>query len=150
MKLDEFRMEILAQHHSIRALLVNVEELAQRVTEGDAVHEKPLRRAARQFVHELLRHMADEERLLREMLREGYVLAGEQLAEFQHNHAHQRGLIASFNLCIERVASPRRLGAIVEAVTEEVALEMGHEEVALLGMLLVTQSRGEGPRVAVT
>jgi hypothetical protein len=133
MMLDELKMQILAQHHFIRALLVNVADLAQRVSEGDASCDEKLREVSHVLTGALLRHMDDEERILGELVLEGHAPAAEHLTEFRHNHLHQRELLAAFEGRVESTHSSRRLGELVEALTHAVALDMEHEEVAILG-----------------
>ncbi|MFL5356669.1 hemerythrin domain-containing protein [Archangium sp.] len=133
MTLDENKMEVLAQHHMLRALLVNVGDLARQVAEGDGAHAELLRDGARQLVRGLLSHMADEERLLEEMHREGQAPDAEHLAAFQHNHVHQRELIVSINARLESIHATKRLGELVEALTHAVTLDMEHEEESLFG-----------------
>jgi len=133
MKVKELKNEILAQHHMLRALLVDLGDVAQKVAEGDVSCEQVLREAAHQLAHALVRHMADEERILEQLSREGHAPSAEHLAEFQHNHVHQRELLASFNTRIESVHATRRLGEIVQALTHAVTLDMEHEELAIFG-----------------
>jgi iron-sulfur cluster repair protein YtfE (RIC family) len=133
MKVDELKNEILAQHHMLRALLVDLGDVAQQVSEGDTSGEQVLREGAHELAHALVRHMIDEERLLEELSREGHAPSAEHLAEFQHNHVHQRELLASFNTRIESVHATRRLGEIVKALTNAVSLDMEHEETAIFG-----------------
>jgi hypothetical protein len=141
MKIEELKNQILAQHHLLRALLVDVGDVAQLVAAGDSSSEETLRRGAHQLADELLRHMVDEERFLEELSREGHAPAAALLAEVQHNHLHQRTLIASFSARIDAVHATRRLGEIIEAMTHAVVLDMDHEEAALFGSqpLLTTQ-----------
>lgn len=133
MKLDDLKMQILAQHNFIRALLVNVADLAQRVSEGDTSCDGKLREVSHELARALLRHMDDEERILGELVREGHAPSAGHLAEFGHNHVHQRELLSHFDGRVERVQSAKRLGEIVEALTHAVALDMEHEEVAIFG-----------------
>jgi len=133
MKVKELKNEILAQHHMLRALLVDLGDVAQKVAEGDVSCEQVLREAAHQLAHALVRHMADEERILEQLSREGHAPSAEHLAEFQHNHVHQREMLVSFNTRIESVHATRRLGEIVQALTHSVTLDMEHEELAIFG-----------------
>jgi iron-sulfur cluster repair protein YtfE (RIC family) len=133
MKIDDLKYKILAQHHLIRALLVDIGDVAQMVAAGDTSCEADLRKGAHQLADELLRHMADEERLLEALVREGYAPAAEHLADLQHNHLHQRTLIDSFSVRVDSVHSTRRLGEIVEAMVHAVVLDMDHEEGAIFG-----------------
>ena len=146
--LDENKMKVLAQHHMLRALLVNVGELARQVAEGDAAHAEMLRDGARQLARGLLNHMVDEERLLEEMAREGQAPAAEHLAALQHNHAHQREIIASIQARLEGVHATKRLGELVEALTHAVILDMEHEEESLFGTPAQPLAPDEGARVA--
>ena len=133
MKVDELKYEILAQHHILRALLVNLGDVARKVAEGDASCEMVLRQGAHQLSTELLRHMADEERILEELARAGHAPSAEHLVDIHHNHAHQRQMLASFDTRVDSVQSTRRLGEFIEAMTQAVTLDMEHEEAALFG-----------------
>lgn len=149
MALDENKMEVLAQHHMLRALLVNVGDLARQVAEGDAAHAEMLRDGARQLTRGLLNHMAEEERLLEEMLREGLAVDAEHLAALQHNHVHQHALIASIHARLEGVHATKRLGELVEALIHAVTLDMEHEEESLFGTSAQLLALAEAPRVAL-
>ncbi|HEX8440227.1 hemerythrin domain-containing protein [Archangium sp.] len=133
MKIEELKNRILAQHHMLRALLVDISDVAQMAAEGDTSCEEVLRTSAHQLADELLRHMADEEQLLEALVREGYAPAAEHLADLQNNHLHQRTLIASFSTRIDGVQATRRLGEIIQAMTHAVVLDMDHEEGAIFG-----------------
>lgn len=133
MKVDELKNEILAQHNMLRALLVNVGDLASMVAAGDSSREEALRKAAHELASVLQRHMTDEERLLSEMMLAGHLPAAAHLADFQHNHVHQRELLASFDLRVDSVHTTRRLGEFVEALTHAVELDIEHEETAIFG-----------------
>ena len=78
--------------------------------------------------------MDDEERLLEALVCEGHAAAAEHLADFRHNHVHQRALFASFDRRIDDVHSPGQLGEIIQAMTHVVILDMEHEEQALFGL----------------
>lgn len=149
MTLEENKMEILAQHHMLRTLLVNVGDLARQVAEGDAAHAEQLRDGARQLVNGLQSHLADEERLVEEMMRQGHVPAAEHLAALEHNHGHQRELITSINARLESVHAAKRLGELVEALTHAVTLDMEHEEESLFGVKPPAQAPAEAPRAAL-
>ncbi len=133
MKIEDLKNQVLAQHHMLRALLVDIGDVAQMVAAGDSSCEETLRKGAQQLTDELLRHMTDEERLLKELAREGHGPAAEHLAEVEHNHVHQRTLIASFPGRIAAVHATQRLGEIIAAMTHAVLLDMEHEETALFG-----------------
>ncbi|HEX8825297.1 MAG TPA: hemerythrin domain-containing protein [Archangium sp.] len=148
MKVEELKNGILAQHHMLRALLVDLGDVAQKVAEGDASGEQVLRDSAHQLADALLRHMEDEERILEALSREGHAPAAEHLAEFQHDHVHQRGLLASFNTRIDSVQASRRLGQIIKALTNAVLLDMEHEETAIFGKPSFTREADPVAQVA--
>jgi iron-sulfur cluster repair protein YtfE (RIC family) len=133
MKIEELKYEIFAQHHLLRALLVDVGAVAELAAGGDTLCAAVLRKGAHQLADELLRHMADEERILEELAREGHGPAAEHLQAVKHNHVHQRTLIASISARVDAVHATKRLGEIIEALTHAVILDMEHEEAALFG-----------------
>jgi iron-sulfur cluster repair protein YtfE (RIC family) len=130
---EEIKNEMIGQHHFLRALLVNIGDLSQKVADGDASCESALREGAHQLSVVLQRHMSDEERLLEELSRQGHGPAAEHLEDFKHNHVHQREILAHFDMRVDSVQALKRLGEIVKAMTHAVLLDMEHEEVSIFG-----------------
>ncbi len=130
---EEIKNEMIGQHHLLRALLVNVGDLAEKATEGDFSCEAALREGAHKLSEALQSHMGDEERLLEKLAEQGHSPAARNLEDFKHNHVHQREILAHFDMRVDSVQALKRLGEIVKAMTHAVLLDMEHEETAIFG-----------------
>jgi hypothetical protein len=133
MRAEEIKNEMIGQHNHLRALLVNIGDLCRKASEGDVSCEAALREGAHQLSQALQRHMGEEEHLLEELSRQGHGPATEHLEGFKHNHAHQREILAHFNMRVDGIHALKRLGEIIKAMTHAVLLDMEHEEVVIFG-----------------
>jgi hypothetical protein len=133
MTVEDIKNEMIGQHHLLRALLVNIEDLAEKAVEGDASCETALCTGARKLSEALQLHMNDEERLLEKLSQRGYEPATENLEDFKHNHEHQREILTHFDMRVDGVQALKRLGEIVKAMSQAILLDMEHEEMAIFG-----------------
>jgi len=142
MKMEQIKREMLAEHQLLRGLLDVVKGLAEKVAAEEVSRVPELRTGAIQLAQALVEHMDSEEIHLAALSRGGNAHWAKHLAEFKHQHVHQRSLLAHFIDRVENIQASRRLGEVVQAMVVAIRLDMEHEEEALFATQAPLRSTG--------
>jgi len=130
---SDVRTRILAEHHVLRELFANIEELALRVLadEPDADAEGCLRERCRELYQTLLRHIELENAILAPALRETNAFGPIREQTLLAEHERQRGALFAA-LSASEARSDEELARSVRMLVGELLADMAHEEQALL------------------
>lgn len=106
----EIRARILADHVAIRGMLLTLEQVAQRVHEGDHSLVRALRVEAETLLRQLEDHMFWEDLHLAPALRDADAWGEERAAQLAADHREQRQVLAH---CLSAVTDVSRPAAVV-------------------------------------
>ena len=129
----ETRAWILQDHQNLRALLAQLEDVAQQVRDGDRRLLGPLRLEAERFMHRFEEHTLWEDRYLRPALLNADAWGQERAARLDHDHTEQRALLEDSLARLREADQPP--AQVARAVLDLIALirtDMEEEERDLL------------------
>ena len=133
MKPSEVRRHVLADHTTIRGMLLSVESVAKQVIEGERNLVGPLRFEGEGLLAFLREHMRWEDRHLAPALREADSWGSARAEQLESDHREQRQLLQHSLETIEDQGRPpvliaRNMLDLVRLLREDIE----HEESALL------------------
>jgi CBS domain-containing protein len=143
---SEVRARILSEHEVLRTIYAQTETSACSVLDGDAEAGAALREQCNELYRTLLRHIELENAILAPALHDADAFGPVRAQELLREHARQReALLAALHSA--DASSEIQLAEGVRALLAELAIDMAHEERALLNPELLRDdsiSDGQG------